>query len=102
MLQGKHSIPVHQQRLTFACNHSAAPEINLFSWNCANPDKSATANGPFIGDFVKCLQSWQAILRSEKCNIARLLNPEVFGLNNTLYISETGASVLSCLTLHIY
>eukprot|EP01018_Ginkgo_biloba_P006909 Gb_10418 [translate_table: standard] len=74
-IQEKHSIPVHQQRLTFASNHSLVPEISLFSWNYLCPDQSV--QGPPVGDFVKCLQSWQAILRSENHNIARLLKPEV-------------------------
>ncbi|KAH9323660.1 hypothetical protein KI387_018299, partial [Taxus chinensis] len=74
-IQGKHNIPVNRQRLTFASNHCPYPGINLFSWSCAIKDQSA--NGPVAGDFVSCLQSWQAILRSEKRNIARLLDPEV-------------------------
>lgn len=74
-IQGKHNIPVHQQRLTFACNHSPVSGINLFNWNSTTDDQ--TAHVPVVGDFVTCLQSWQAILRSKKHNIARLLNPEV-------------------------
>jgi len=82
-LQGKHNIPVHQQRLTFACNHSPVSGINLFNWNSTTDDQ--TAHVPVVGDFVTCLQSWQAILRSKKHNIVRLLNPEVIALN-TIYI----------------
>lgn len=74
-IQGKHNIPVHQQRLTFASNHSPVSEINLFSWNSTTDDH--TAHVPVVADFVTCLQSWEAILRSEKRNIARLRNPEV-------------------------
>lgn len=74
-IQGKHNIPVHQQRLTFASNHSPVSEINLFSWNSTTDDH--TAHVPVVADFITCLQSWEAILRSEKRNIARLQNPEV-------------------------
>lgn len=77
-IQGKHNIPVHQQRLTFACNHSPVSGVNLFSWSSTSEDQ--TAHVPVVGDFVTCLQSWQAIFLSKKRkkhNIARLVNPEV-------------------------
>ncbi|XP_057862304.1 uncharacterized protein LOC131070717 isoform X1 [Cryptomeria japonica] len=81
-IQGKLNIPVNQQRLTFASNHRPYPGINLFNWNCASQDQSA--NEPVVGNFVTCLQSWQAILRSDKRNIARLLHPEVLTESDNL------------------
>ena len=59
-VQGKHNIPVHQQRLTFAPNHSPISEINLFKWNSTTDDH--TAHVPVVADFITCLQSWEAIL----------------------------------------
>ncbi|CAM6083580.1 unnamed protein product [Calypogeia fissa] len=92
-IQGKDGIPAEHQRLIFACR---VANQDVLSYTCKRSSRCPGAEENAV--FLKELGAWEAILKDDHHNIAKLLHPLVRAEEQVAAEDERKASQLSCQT----